>query len=234
MKRKKILYIVVVYCVVALIIGVTASMEQVRAEERKEIDLSLTPKDVLFDVSNMKPGDWTERSIRVNNEGTAKFLYTLSAEFADGSKKLYEALTLEVKDKERVLYKGSLGGFTKLAGRILSAGQSEQLIYTVRFPEEFGNEYQGLGTKVKFVFYAEADGSNAGTPENPNGNTSNTGTTDKPGGVTSVDNSSTNVSNLNMNYGLLPRTGTHYMNTILIGIGLILIGLFVYKKRAKR
>jgi hypothetical protein len=190
MKRKKLLYIVVVYCIVALIIGVTTSMEQVRAEERKEIDLSLTPKDVLFDVSNMKPGDWAERSIRVNNEGAAKFLYTMSSEFADGSKKLYEALTLEVKDRERVLYKGSLGGFTKLSGRILSAGQSEQLIYTVRFPEELGNEYQGLGTKVKFVFYAEKDGGTTGTPEDPNGNT---GTTEKLDGITRVDNSSANV-----------------------------------------
>lgn len=230
MKRKKLLYIVVVYCIVALIIGVTTSMEQVRAEERKEIDLSLTPKDVLFDVPNMKPGDWAERSIRVNNEGAAKFLYTMSSEFADGSKKLYEALTLEVRDQDRVLYKGSLEGFTKLQGRTLSAGQSEQLIYTVRFPEELGNEYQGLGMKVKFVFYAEEDGGTIGTPQDP----SNTGITDKTHVGNGTNNLLANPSNSNMNYGLLPRTGTQYMNTILIGIGMILIGLFVYQKRAKR
>ncbi|PEA56039.1 hypothetical protein CON64_05245 [Bacillus pseudomycoides] len=216
MKRKKLWYIVIVYCIVAFIIGITTSMEKVLAKERKEIDLSLTPKEMLFDVTkDMKPGDWAKRSIRVNNEGASEFLYTMSAEFTEGSKKLYDGLTLEVKDQqEHVLYKGSLSGFTKLTGRTLSAGQSEQLQYIMRFPEELGNEYQGLETQVKFVFYAEEDGSHIGEPKDSNG--------------------STNGNDSANHIKLLPRTGADYMYSILIGIGMMMVGFFVYGKRMKR
>ena len=216
MKRKKLWYLLIVYCIVAFIIGITTSMEQVLAKERNEIDLSLTPKGILFDVTkDMKPGDWAKRSIRVNNEGAAEFLYTMSAEFTEGSKKLYDALTLEVKDQqERVLYKGRVSDFTKLTGRTLSAGQSEQLIYIVRFPEEFGNEYQGLETQVKFVFYAEEDGSDVGEPKDSNG--------------------SANVNHSLSNLKMLPNTSADSMNTILIGIGIMMIGLFVNGKRKKQ
>lgn len=216
MKRKKLWYIVIVYCIVAFIIGITTSMEKVLANERKEIDLSLTPKEMLFDVTkDMKPGDWAERSIRVNNEGAAEFLYTMSAEFTEGSKKLYDGLILEVKNQqERVLYKGSLSGFTKLTGRTLSAGQSEQLQYIVRFPEELGNEYQGLETQVKFIFYAEEDGGHIGEPKDSNG--------------------STNENDSASHIKLLPNTGADYMYSILIGIGMMMIGFFVYGKRMKR
>lgn len=216
MKRKKLWYIVIVYCIVAFTIGITTSMEKVLAKERKEIDLSLTPKEMLFDVTkDMKPGDWAKRSIRVNNEGAAGLLYTMSAEFTEGSKKLYDGLTLEVKDQqERVLYNGSLSGFTKLTGRTLSAGQSEQLQYIVRFPEELGNEYQGLETQVKFVFYAEDDGGHIGEPKDSNG--------------------STNGNDSAHNIKLLPRTGADYMYSILIGIGMMMVGFFVYGKRMKR
>lgn len=209
MKRKKLWYLLIVYCIVAFIIGITTSMGQVLAKERKEIDLSLTSKEILFDVTkDMKPGDWAKRSIRVNNEGAAGFLYTMSAEFTGGSKQLYDGLILEVKDQqERVLYKGSLNDFKKLTGRTLSAGQSEQFIYIVRFPEEFGNEYQGLETQVKFVFYAEEEVGHIGESKESNG--------------------STNVK-------MLPNTGADSMNTTLIGIGMMMIGLFIYEKRMKR
>lgn len=216
MKRRKLWYIVIVYCIVAFTIGITTSMEQALAEERKEIDLSLTPKEMLFDVTkDMKPGDWAKRSIRVNNDGATGFLYTMSAEFTEGSKKLYDGLTLEVKDQqERVLYKGSLSGFTKLTGRTLSAGQSEQFLYIVRFPEELGNEYQGLETQVKFVFYAEEDDGHIGEPKDSNG--------------------STNGNDSANHIKLLPRTGADYMYSILIGIGMMMAGFFVYGKRMKR
>ncbi|HDX9578826.1 TPA: LPXTG cell wall anchor domain-containing protein [Bacillus pseudomycoides] len=216
MKRKKLWYLLIVYCIVAFIIGITTSMEEVLAKERKEIDLSLTSKEILFDVTkDMKPGDWAKRSIRVNNEGAAGFLYKMSAEFNEGSKKLYDGLTLEVKDQqEHVLYKGSLSDFTKLTGRILSSGKSEQLLYIVRFPEEFGNEYQGLETQIKFVFYAEEDSGHIGEPKDSNGGT----------------NGNHSASNIK----LLPHTGSDYMYSILIGIGMMMIGLFVYRKRMQR
>ncbi|WP_242224677.1 LPXTG cell wall anchor domain-containing protein [Bacillus cereus group sp. BfR-BA-01380] len=37
-----------------------------------------------------------------------------------------------------------------------------------------------------------------------------------------------------LNLKMLPHTGADYMNTILIGIGMMMIGLFVYEKRMKR
>ncbi|MDM5187575.1 LPXTG cell wall anchor domain-containing protein [Bacillus sp. DX4.1] len=218
MKKNEWLYVLVVYSVIALLIGITTNIEQVRAEERQEIDISLTPKEVLFHVSDMKPGDWANRSIRVNNEGISKLIYIMKSEAVDGSNELYEALKIAVKDKEKILYEGSLRDFEKMKGRTLAVGQSDELTYTVRVPEELGNEYQGLQTKVKFIFYAE--GANGSSGEIGDGN----GTGNNQSGSSTVNPG---------NDWQLPRTGMQQTNMILLGIGLILVGFYLYRKRMK-
>ena len=41
--------------------------------DKNEIDISLSPTDTLFDISNMKPGDWAPRTITVKNSGKQRF-----------------------------------------------------------------------------------------------------------------------------------------------------------------
>lgn len=121
----------------------------------KEIDIVTTPDKVFFDLHNIKPGDWAVRTIVVKNSGSQDFNYIVTAERNTGSKKLYEGLELTIADANGELYHGSLGDFNKLEARPLAKNESEELEFTIKFPEELGNEYQGLSTEVNIKFYAE-------------------------------------------------------------------------------
>ena len=52
--------------------SVFAEGENDKAEN--EIKINISPKDNLFDISNMKPGDWAPRSITVQNSGSKDFI----------------------------------------------------------------------------------------------------------------------------------------------------------------
>ncbi|PFA22004.1 hypothetical protein CN373_11200 [Bacillus cereus] len=208
--NKKWLFIMSACLILIVFIGMTKNIDRVYAEERREIDISLDPKEVLFHATNMKPGDWAERSIRIRNEGTKKLSYSIKSEVSEGSTKLYEALKITVKDKQKLLYEGSLKELQSMEKRTLAVDKMDELIYMVYVPKELGNEYQGLQTIVKFIFYAEEpNGDGVGT-ENETGSNQTQPPTD---------------SN-----GQLPRTGAQQSSMILIGIGLVGFGLYFYKR----
>lgn len=186
------------------------NIDQVYAEERREIDISLEPKEVLFHVSNMKPGDWANRSIRISNDGTKKLSYSIKSEVSEGSTKLYEALKVTVKDKQEVLYEGSLKELQSMENRTLAADRTDELIYTIHVPKELGNEYQGLQTIVKFIFYAEGPEGNGVGTENETGS-----------------NQAQPPTNSNWQ---LPRTGVQQSSMVLIGIGLVGCAFYFYKR----
>ncbi|PEK37730.1 hypothetical protein CN568_00070 [Bacillus pseudomycoides] len=212
--NKKWLFIMSICLILVVFIGITKNIDQVYAEERREIDISLEPKEVLFHVSNMKPGDWANRSIRISNEGTKKLSYNIKSEASEGSTKLYEALTVTVKDKQGVLYEGSLKELQSMEKRTLAVDRTDELIYTIHVPKELGNEYQGLQTIVKFIFYAEGPTGNGEGTENEMGSNQ----MQPPASI-----------NSNSNWQL-PRTGTQQSSMILIGFGLVWCGLYFYKK----
>jgi len=127
----------------------------VASTEIQKIDLITTPEKVLFDITNMKPGDSATRTLKLSNSGAEDFSYLFSADKKSGSNELYEALQIKVTDESRELYKGSLGEFKKLDSRPLTSGGTEELTFTVEFPPHLGNEYQGLECEVEFKFYVE-------------------------------------------------------------------------------
>ncbi|MBO1915115.1 hypothetical protein J4G37_61100, partial [Microvirga sp. 3-52] len=47
--------------------------------KKKDIDITLSPKDTLFNISNMKPGDWAPRTITVKNSGSKDFTYQMES-----------------------------------------------------------------------------------------------------------------------------------------------------------
>ncbi|MFD3447455.1 LPXTG cell wall anchor domain-containing protein [Microbacteriaceae bacterium 4G12] len=215
MRSKKVWYVLSVYLIIILLVGINASIEQVRAEQGNEVSLGLTPKGVLFNLNNMKPGDRAERTITVRNEGRQDFSYAVTSEFTEGSEKLYKALQVEVKDGEKLLYTGSLKDVKKLENRSLVAGNVENLTYTILFPPSLGNEYQGLQAKGQFVFYAK--GYDAGS-----------GSTD--GGGTSSGSTNSNSSG---GLGILPGTSLGYFNYFIIGSLLIAGAVFVFRKKKR-
>ncbi|KAA0955496.1 hypothetical protein FQ087_12860 [Sporosarcina sp. ANT_H38] len=134
---------------------------------KKEIDISISPKDVLFAISNMKPGDWAPRTITVKNSGSKDFDYQMHVQNS-GEKKLFNELLLEIKAGDKELYQGKLAAFKSLPARTLTSGTEENLDITIRFPEHLGNDFQGLTSAFVFSFTVEgSDNPGDGGSENP-------------------------------------------------------------------
>lgn len=122
--------------------------------DKKELDISLSSTDTLFDISNMKPGDWAQRTITVNNSGSKDFIYQMQLQ-NNGENKLFNELLLEIKAGDNELYQGKLAEFKSLPDRKLISGDGEILDITIRFPEHLGNDFQGLESTFTFSFAAE-------------------------------------------------------------------------------
>ncbi|QQZ10953.1 TasA family protein [Heyndrickxia vini] len=118
-----------------------------------EINIETSPHKILFDVDNMKPGDWAVREYTILNNGKQDFEYTASAHFKSGSKKLFKQLKIEISDKHSVLYSGKLTDFDGFDYRKLAKSDKETLTFKVDFPAELGNEYQGLTSKFTIKLY---------------------------------------------------------------------------------
>ncbi|PKR77199.1 hypothetical protein CEY16_10690 [Halalkalibacillus sediminis] len=126
------------------------------AFEQDSVSLITSPTEVLFDITNMKPGDRVERNISINNDGAKDYYYQSKAEQTSGSKKLYNEFQLTVINDGETLFEGSLGDFFGFEPRQLASGESEELLFVAEFPYESGNEFQGL--EMDFLIEIWADG----------------------------------------------------------------------------
>ncbi|WP_240456688.1 LPXTG cell wall anchor domain-containing protein [Virgibacillus halodenitrificans] len=203
--------IVILFCILALVI-VMGSNSVKAEEEEKELAIDVLPGDVLFNVNNMKAGDWAPRTITVQNNGIKDFTYQMTLR-NDGEEKLFNELLLEINDSKSVLYEGKLADFTKLSPRDLSTSKQEELKLTVIFPEHLGNEFQGLNAEFSILFTAE-------------GKTSQLAEVSVDGMIGS-GNSQTQA--------FLPNTATGIFNLLLFGAVLLISGIFIllYKKWKK-
>jgi len=135
--------------------------------DKNEINISISPKDTLFDISNMKPGDWAPRTITVKNSGSKDFVYQMQLQNS-GDKKLFNELLLEIKAADKELYQGKIAAFKSLPTRKLISGSEENLDITIRFPEHLGNDFQGLTSAFVLTFTAEGrDNPGNGGSDNP-------------------------------------------------------------------
>lgn len=144
-----------IMCSTLLILIIQSVTTSVLADHEKEIDIRTSPEKILFELDNMKPGDWAERSLVISNSGTKDFKYLSSASLVSGSEKFYNALILSISDKSGQIFNGSLEDFKELNPREIVSGGKDELLFKVEFPYEKGNEYQGLASIVEFKFYAE-------------------------------------------------------------------------------
>lgn len=132
--------------------SVFADDEDDKAEN--DVAISLSPNEKLFDITNMKPGDWAPRTLTVRNSGDADFVYQMQLQNS-GEKKLFNELMVEIKAGDIELYQGKLAELKSLPERKLISGSEENLDITIRFPEHLGNEFQGLSSAFVFTFTAE-------------------------------------------------------------------------------
>ncbi|GGA67070.1 TasA family protein [Ornithinibacillus halotolerans] len=213
------------------------------AEGKHDIDISLSPSDVLFDLKNMKPGDWAPRTLTVNNKGKLDFEYQMSIT-NEGDYMLFNELVLEVADGNNELWNGKLKDFNGLSNRSLKANESEDLEFTLRFPEELGNEFQGKEVHFKLVFVAEGKEEGQDDTENPGDDPSDSEDPDDEGGVKGIDKE-TNDKDTESVDGIvndgdssggstLPNTAANMFNYIFIGAYLLIIGGLIFLISLKR
>lgn len=182
---------------------------------KKEIDINLSPKDTLFSINNMKPGDWAPRTITVKNSGSKDFSYNMELS-NNGETKLFDELLLEVKAGEKELFDGKLAGFKSLSARELASDSEERLEMTIRFPKHLGNDFQGLEVAFSLNFTAEGTNTPA-VPDQDQAQAAINGQIDS--GVPKSSGQS------------LPATSTNIFNLILFGTLLVAggVGLMVVR-----
>jgi LPXTG-motif cell wall-anchored protein len=152
MKTKCLIFILLIVTCIAFFYP----NNNVSAEEKlKEIDIATSPHNLLFNTSNLKPGDSVSKTLVVINEGKNDFYYLFSNQFLKGSEYFYNNIFLTVRDDKEVLFNDKIINFKKIESRFLRKGTSENLYFQLNIPNELGNEFQGLGSEFQFKFYVE-------------------------------------------------------------------------------
>jgi hypothetical protein len=218
MKRKKI----ILSLIVVLLIGFSPFLANTAAADNR-ISLEVLPEDILFQVENMKPGDWAPRTTIVQNNGQEAFFYSMYIE-SEGTDKLFNELLLEITVSEIALYNGKLADFKNLEERNLEPGEAEELEVTIRFPEELGNDFQGLNSVFSFIFMADSQIDDTSV--------------EVGGFVGSDDDSSISGgagSSTGGGGGVLPDTATNIFLFLILGAVILVNGilLYTYNKRRK-
>ena len=217
MKRKKI----ILSLIVVLLIGFLPFLANPAAAEDR-ISLDVLPEDILFQVEDMKPGDWAPRTTVVQNNGQEDFFYSMYIE-SEGTDKLFNELLLEITVSETVLYNGKLADFKSLEERNLEPGGEEELEVTIRFPGELGNDFQGLNSVFSFIFTADSQIDD---------------TSVEVGGFVGSDDDSSIPGSAGTSTGgggVLPDTATNIFLFLILGAVILLNGilLYTYHKRRK-
>ncbi|MBU9722450.1 MULTISPECIES: LPXTG cell wall anchor domain-containing protein [Bacillaceae] len=157
-KKLKLVFMGISSFLVVLVFILSVQQNNRTFADEVPVIITTTPESVLFEVTNMKPGDWADRELTIQNRGEEDFSYHMIASRNSGSEKLYNVLELELQNADGdVLYEGSLGDFTGFDPRPLQALHEEDFSLTVYFPTHLGNDYQGLEVEVEFLFIAEGE-----------------------------------------------------------------------------
>lgn len=196
---KRIIYIIALFSF--LFFSFYSSPSIVTAEEASDrITVDRFPSEELFHVGNTKPGDYAFRSLLLQNNNDLDILYTMQIR-NDGDEKLFNELELQVTNSDEIIYDGKLKNFEGFIDRPLNSQSEETIGFELKFPEELGNEFQGLIAEFVLVFHAKA-ASEIGLVQG------------------AIDTGGSGL----VQGGELPQTATNIFTYLLIGGILILIG----------
>lgn len=200
--------------------------------DEEEVSIQISPQSVLYDIENMKPGDWAPRTVTIKNNGKRHFSYHVQIN-NKGPEKLLHELLLEIETAGDYLYNGKVSDFSQLSSRELNAGQKEDLEFTIRFPEHLGNEYQGLDTNFSLTFTAVDEKDENIFPDTSRNSSGQNESRYKP--------SDSAVASLNGTIGSggapgaeLPKTSTNIYDILIIGGVLVISGGVIATYSRKR
>ncbi|SDI46608.1 LPXTG cell wall anchor domain-containing protein [Natribacillus halophilus] len=226
--------------IVLLVGGAQVLAEENQPESHAEIDIATVPSSAFIEGSNLAPGDQVRSSIDIHNRGQNDFEYDISASKQSGSELLYNVFNLEVEYEDTVIFAGSLQEFTHFEMGSLKSGEHEQLTFTIEFPLQAGNEYQGLETIVALGFSAQGEDTD-GDVSPVSSEKSDDEDTQPVSPVSSEDihdeDSQPVVSQPDdgspFSGGLLPDTASNWLFMLLIGLLLLVAGISLLKMYRK-
>lgn len=192
------------------------------ADDDEAMSMQVSPEGTLYDIENMKPGDWAPRTVTIANNGQTDFSYVAEVD-NHGPEKLFNELILEVKTTDDTIYSGKVADFTQLTARKLEAGQMEEIEFTIRFPEHLGNDYQGLNTSFSLIFTVVDKEENSIVKLASKGPTSKkeSGDTNATDSMAALDGT---IGSDDDNGSGLPNTATSIYNFLIIGSVLAISG----------
>ena len=144
------------------------------------IDIAVSPASAVLTASGMMPGDTSNGTLTVQNNGTGSLRYamTTAATNADG-KGLRDQLSLVIRTKDTntagcgnfngtQLYSGALSAALigdpatgdQGSDRTLTGASSEVICFRATLPIGTGNAFQGAATTATFTFSAEQTANN--------------------------------------------------------------------------
>lgn len=191
-----------------------------------EMSIVLKPDRILFNTGKLAPGRSIEEVITIQNREEKAFTYDGSVNFTEGSKILFDELTVVIWDSEALIFKGRLSEFKGFGERKLKSLHGEDLKIQVGMPSHLGNEFQGKRCEFEITFSIQEDivkpdpapdQDDIGSPPvssapdqavKPQHPISGNGTDYKP-----------------LNGQILPNTGTNYYQLLLVGGLFVLMGI---------
>jgi LPXTG-motif cell wall-anchored protein len=188
----------------------------------KDVEIIIAPKgQLLFDITNMKPGDWGQRKLSIKNGGDKDFYYSIIVTNNSNNNTLYDELELKISsiEKEQVLYNGKLKDYKNFEPKFLKKEASDHILFTVKMPFELGNEFQGTNANFEIKIIAgeklippitDVDDVNIPPSKVDSDTNVNPSTPAKPQG------------------SKLPNTATNVYNLLLIGTVLMAMGLLLF------
>ncbi|CAK7005235.1 hypothetical protein [Tissierella sp.] len=131
-----------------------------------DLGLEIIPTSTkLFDLNRLNPGDTKEAKITIKNNYRSSFYLYMRAERMspipeEGDIDLFEQLNLTVYLHGNIVYSGSMKDFatSSISLGVFNPNDIKDLNAAVYLPgPETGNEFQGAGVEVKWIFIAESD-----------------------------------------------------------------------------
>lgn len=117
-----------------------------------ETILKMIPSTSFLKADNMAPGDKVSSSLKLVNPDRRFSSILIKTRIQSGSNLFFKHLQLKVVMDKKLLYQGPLSNFQDF--KIKFPAESKQFLFTIQFPKDSSNEYQGLQTMVAFDFFA--------------------------------------------------------------------------------
>jgi uncharacterized surface anchored protein len=192
-----------------------------------EVDLILIPNEkYLFKISNMKPGDWAERSLTIKNGGKENFHYSIRVINKQSDKKLFNELELKVYagNNSKNIFDDKLKNFRGFNPKELESEKTDTLQFQVKMPSELGNDFQKTSAYFEImIVVVPSDGT---VPNDPK-DTNNGPVSNDP--LTPVNSNISNTPSIPVESqgSKLPNTATNLNFLLMLGSLLTTVGFTI-------